>query len=154
MYPSRYVYSKSEFASLDYEQRKEPKAGNSKYVTSVYEIIDKIEPMASATEEIPQQDFNSTELESESRGADIGEEDEFNRSGDSEYSDESSESQDDVEECVLQEMADLEETFHDMGLNYRMIDRIGEGMAKNTIINIIPNKDLILRFDRNIFYCL
>lgn len=96
--------------------------------------------MASTTEENPQQDFNSTELESESRSPETGEEDEFNRSGDSEYSDESSESQDDVEECVLQEMADLEETFHDMGLNYRMIDRIGEGMAKDTMINIFQTK--------------
>lgn len=99
--------------------------------------------MASTTEEIPQQDFNSTGPESDSRGPEIGEEDEFNRSEGSQCSDESSDSQEDIDESVLQEMADLEETFHGMGLKYRMIDRIGEGMVGNTMINIIPNEDLI-----------
>lgn len=83
--------------------------------------------MASTTEEIRQQDFSSTEPESDSKGPEIGQEDKSDRSGDSECSDESSESQEDIDESVLQEMADLEETFHDMGLKYRMIDRIGEG---------------------------
>lgn len=97
--------------------------------------------MASTTAKVCQQDFNSSEPEFYSRGSEVGEEDEINRSGDSECSDESSESQDDIDESVLQEMADLEETFHGMGLKYRMIDRIGEGMAKS--VTIIPNKDLM-----------
>lgn len=87
--------------------------------------------MASTTEEIRQQDFSSTEPESDSKGPEIGQEDKSDRSGDSECSDESSESQEDIDESVLQEMADLEETFHGMGLKYRMIDRIGEGMTKS-----------------------
>lgn len=97
--------------------------------------------MASATGE---RDFNSTEPESDPKSPEIGEQDEFNRSGDSECSDESSESQEDIDESVLQDMAYLEETFHDMGLNYRMIDRIGEGKTKDAMIDIISNKDLIL----------
>lgn len=108
--------------------------------------------MASATAKIRQEEFNSPEPEFYCRGSEVGEEDETNRSGDSESSDESSESQDDIDESVLLEMADLEETFHGMGLKYRMIDRIGEGMAKS--VNIIPNKDLMFCFDRNIFYRL
>lgn len=93
--------------------------------------------MASTTEEIRQQDFSSTELESDSRGPEIGEEDQFYGS---ECSDESSEDQEDIEDSVLQEMADLEETIHGMGLNYRMIDRIGEGMTKDATIIIILTK--------------
>ena len=93
--------------------------------------------MASTTEEIRQQDFNTTEPESNSRGPVTHEEDIANQAWESESSDQSSESQEDIDESVLQEMADLEETFHGMGLKYRMIDRIGEGMTKVAAINSI-----------------
>ncbi|MCJ1467277.1 hypothetical protein MMC07_005901 [Pseudocyphellaria aurata] len=98
--------------------------------------------MASTTEEIRQQDLSSTELESDSRGPEIGEEDQFYGS---ESSDESSGDQEDIEDSVLQEMADLEATFHNMGLNYRMIDRIGEG----TFSTVYKAEDLHYEYYQN-----
>lgn len=76
--------------------------------------------MASVAEEFYQQNHGSTEPESGS------EREEFVRYGGSECSDESSET---VEESVRQEMENLEITFRGLGLKYRMIDRIGEGIV-------------------------
>lgn len=45
----------------------------------------------------------------------------------SEHSDGSSESEREVGESVLEDMARLENTFEEIGLKFRMIDRIGEG---------------------------
>lgn len=45
----------------------------------------------------------------------------------SELSEASSESEHDVDEVVLEDMAKLENTFDEIGLKFRMIDRIGEG---------------------------
>lgn len=71
-------------------------------------------------EEFYQQNHGSTEPESGS------EREEFVRYDGSECSDESSEN---VEESVKQEMENLEIMFRGLGLKYRMIDRIGEGMV-------------------------
>lgn len=76
--------------------------------------------MASMAEEFYQQNQGSTEPESGSERED------FVRQGGSECSDESSEN---VEESVRQEMENLEVTFRVLGLKYRMIDRIGEGIV-------------------------
>lgn len=76
--------------------------------------------MASMAEEFYQQNQGSTEPESGSERED------FVRYGGSECSDESSEN---VEESVRQEMENLEITFRVLGLKYRMIDRIGEGIV-------------------------
>lgn len=76
--------------------------------------------MASMAEEFYQQNHGSTEPESGSERED------FVRYGGSECSDESSEN---VEESVRQEMENLEITFGVLGLKYRMIDRIGEGIV-------------------------
>lgn len=48
-------------------------------------------------------------------------------SGSSECSESSSDSYGDIDDTVLVEMHDLEHIFISMGLNFRMIDRIGEG---------------------------
>ena len=48
-------------------------------------------------------------------------------SEESEHSEESSESEHKVDESVLEEMAKLGKTFDEIGLKFRMIDRIGEG---------------------------
>ena len=45
----------------------------------------------------------------------------------SESSEELSEGEHEVDESVLEEMAKLENTFQEIGLKFRMIDRIGEG---------------------------
>lgn len=76
--------------------------------------------MASMAEEFYQQNHGSTEPESGSERED------FVRYGGSECSDESSEN---VEESVREEMENLEITFRGLGLKYRMIDRIGEGIV-------------------------
>lgn len=44
--------------------------------------------------------------------------------------DESDEDEIEVDKSVQEEMAKLEDTFHERGLKYRMIDRIGEGDAR------------------------
>lgn len=44
-----------------------------------------------------------------------------------EGSEESSEDEHEVDECVLEEMTKLESTFDEIGMKFRMIDRIGEG---------------------------
>ena len=49
-------------------------------------------------------------------------------SEESERSDDLLESEHEVDESVLEEMAKLENTFEEIGLKFRMIDRIGEGM--------------------------
>lgn len=79
--------------------------------------------MASVTEEFYQQNHGSTEPESGS------ERDDFIIYGGSECSDESSSNHETVEESVSQEMGNLEMVFRSMGLKYRMINRIGEGMV-------------------------
>lgn len=45
----------------------------------------------------------------------------------SEASEAPSESEHEVNEAVLEDMAKLENTFDEIGLKFRMIDRIGEG---------------------------
>lgn len=55
-----------------------------------------------------------------------GDEDE-DESGCSEFSRSSSESYEDISDNVLAEMQNLENIFQNIGLNFRMIDRIGEG---------------------------
>ena len=45
----------------------------------------------------------------------------------SEESVEASESEPEINELVLEEMSKLENTFEEIGLKFRMIDRIGEG---------------------------
>lgn len=79
--------------------------------------------MASVAEEFYQQNHGSTEPESGSEREDLV------RHGESECSDESSDSHEAVEESVRQEMENLEITFRGLGLKYRMIDRIGEGIV-------------------------
>lgn len=79
--------------------------------------------MASVAEEFYQQNHGSTEPESGSDREDLA------RHGEFECSDESSDSNEAVEESVRQEMENLEITFKGLGLKYRMIDRIGEGIA-------------------------
>ena len=46
---------------------------------------------------------------------------------DSECSDDSSEHSPEIDDVVRQDMDKLENIFHDIGLKFRMIDRIGEG---------------------------
>lgn len=48
-------------------------------------------------------------------------------SGSSECSRSSSESYEEIDDTVMLEMHNLEGIFRNMGLNFRMIDRIGEG---------------------------
>lgn len=48
-------------------------------------------------------------------------------SGSSECSESSSEGYGEIDNTVMLEMQNLEDTFQNMGLNFRMIDRIGEG---------------------------
>lgn len=50
----------------------------------------------------------------------------------SEHSPGSSESEHEVDEAVLEDMARLENTFDEIGLKFRMIDRIGEGARQPT----------------------
>ncbi len=81
--------------------------------------------MASVAEEFYEQNHGSTEPES---GTERGEEEESERYDGSECSD-SSEAHGEIVESVIQEMAKLQDTFNNMGIKFRMIDRIGEGMA-------------------------
>ena len=60
--------------------------------------------------------------------ATMANEEEFDVSDSSECSDDYPESQGEIDESVMQEMAKLEDVFDEMGLKFRMIDRIGEGM--------------------------
>lgn len=48
-------------------------------------------------------------------------------SEDSELSELESESEREIDNAVLEDMAKLESTFDEIGLKFRMIDRIGEG---------------------------
>lgn len=104
--------------------------------------------MASVAEEFYQQNHGSTELESGSEREDL------DRYGGFECSDESSESHETVEESVRQEMENLEITFKGLGLKYRMIDRIGEGIVTTRK----PHAASVLYFKadsyRNILYRL
>lgn len=79
--------------------------------------------MASLAEEFYHQNHGSTEPESGSEREDLVRHSEFD------CSDESSDSHEVVEESVRQEMENLEITFKGLGLKYRMIDRIGEGIV-------------------------
>ena len=49
----------------------------------------------------------------------------------SQCSESSSESDGEVDDTVMHEMQNLENIFQNMGLNFRMIDRIGEGEKEN-----------------------
>jgi len=51
----------------------------------------------------------------------------------SDGSESSSESLAEIEPAVREDMDKLEDTFHDMGLKFRMIDRIGEGMGDTSV---------------------
>lgn len=90
--------------------------------------------MASMAEEFYQQNHGSTEPESGSERED------FVRYGGSECSDESSEN---VEESVRQEMENLEITFRGLGLKYRMIDRIGEGIVTTDAASLFLSTELL-----------
>lgn len=59
----------------------------------------------------------------------MADEEEFDVSNSSECSDDYPESQGEIDESVMQEMAKLEDVFDEMGLKFRMIDRIGEGVS-------------------------
>lgn len=52
----------------------------------------------------------------------------------SECSDGDPQSEGEIDQNVLQEMTNLEETFHRMGLKFRLIDRIGEGVSETGAI--------------------
>ena len=56
----------------------------------------------------------------------------YNGSNDSKYSDTSLDAHEGADESVIQEMARLEDIFRDEGLNFRMIDQIGEGSIQST----------------------
>lgn len=92
--------------------------------------------MASVPEDFYQQNHGSTEPESGSEREDLV------RYGGSECSDVSSDSHETVEESVRQEMENLEITFKGLGLKYRMIDRIGEGIVTTRK----PHAALVLYF--------
>jgi len=51
----------------------------------------------------------------------------------SDGSESSSESLAEIEPAVREDMDKLEDTFHDMGLKFRMIDRIGEGIGDTSV---------------------
>ena len=56
-------------------------------------------------------------------------EDDLNAQEGSECSDESGDSEYTVDETVREEMTKLEDTFREIGMRFRMIARIGEGIA-------------------------
>lgn len=60
-------------------------------------------------------------------GAEDDEEQEYYESSDG--SESSSDSLAEIDPAVREDMDKLEDVFHDMGLKFRMIDRIGEGMG-------------------------
>ena len=51
----------------------------------------------------------------------------------SESSEESADSEYAVDETVREEMTKLEDTFREIGMRFRMIARIGEGIARNLV---------------------
>lgn len=66
-----------------------------------------------------QLNFNFGRFDSKKRAEDL--------SGSSECSESSSNSYGEIDDTVMLEMQNLEDMFQDMGFNFRMIDRIGEG---------------------------
>lgn len=58
-------------------------------------------------------------------------EDDLNAQEGSEDSDESGDSEYAVDETVREEMTKLEDTFREIGMRFRMIARIGEGITRN-----------------------
>jgi hypothetical protein len=69
--------------------------------------------------------------------------------GCSECSETSSESYGEIDDNVMVEMHNLENIIQNIGLNFRMIDRIGEGVNNNS--SFIDRK-LILPLNRNLFH--
>ena len=64
-----------------------------------------------------------------SRPENMADEEEFDVSGSSDCSDDYSDSHGEIDESVMLEMTKLEDTLKVMGLKFRMIDRIGEGVS-------------------------
>ena len=62
-------------------------------------------------------------------------EDDLDAREDSECSEASAESEYVVDETVSQEMARLEDTFREIGMRFRMIARIGEGIYKTDVFD-------------------
>ena len=60
-------------------------------------------------------------------------EDDLNAQEGSECSDESGDSEYAVDETVREEMTKLEDTFREIGMRFRMIARIGEGITRNLV---------------------
>ena len=70
-------------------------------------------------------------------------EDDLNGQEGSECSDESGDSEYTVDETVREEMTELEDTFREIGMRFRMIARIGEGIARILVsLFYYPNKML------------
>lgn len=73
----------------------------------------------------------------------IGDDREQSRSEESEVSDDLSENGGEVDASVQAEMDKLETTFDEIGLKFRLIDRIGEGNeSRRQIISLVESPDL------------
>ena len=78
-------------------------------------------------------------------------EDEVTRGLDS--SSETSEDDEEVDDCVQEDMNNLEDVFNERGLKYRMINRIGEGSLLGRG-SLSWTERLILALSRNVLHCL
>ena len=67
----------------------------------------------------------------------------------SECSEESADSEYAVDETVREEMTKLEDTFREIGMRFRMIARIGEGIARILVSLFYYSKNLLIRPPRN-----
>lgn len=84
----------------------------------------------SSTGQFYEQSLDNTEPDNDSGGPKTGEEDEYDRSNDSEVADGSSDDQEEeIDQSVMEEMTNLENILYDQGLKFRFIGRIGEGTA-------------------------
>ena len=67
----------------------------------------------------------------------------------SESSEESADSEYAVDETVREEMTKLEDTFREIGMRFRMIARIGEGIARILVSFLCYSKDVLTSPPRN-----
>lgn len=61
---------------------------------------------------------------------------EYEEDADGSNHSESSESEHEIDETVREDMIRLEETFMEIGMKFRMIDRIGEGICVRNIVDV------------------
>ena len=76
-------------------------------------------------------------------------EDDLNAQEGSECSDESGDSEYAVDETVREEMTKLEDTFREIGMRFRMIARIGEGIARILVPSFYFPNDSLTSTSRN-----